>query len=87
MIELLDYEGDHESLQYGFRLCEGILQRCLGKCGLLFQVSGLHLLFQALVILLGHVLAQVLGDLNLCALDQLLLSLDQVIRVVDLSGL
>ena len=69
MIELLDYEGDHQSLQNGFRLCEGVLQCCLGKRGLLFQVSGLHLLFQGLMILLGHVLPQVLGDLNLCALD------------------
>ena len=69
MIELLDNEGYHQSLQYGFRLCEGVLQCCLGKRGLLFQVSGLHLLFQALVILLGHVLPQVLGYLNLCALD------------------
>jgi len=86
MIELLDYKGDHQSLQNGFGLCEGVLQRCVGKHGLVFQVSGLYFLFQGLMILLGHVLPQVLGDLNLCPLDQLLLSLYQVIRIVYLSG-
>jgi hypothetical protein len=25
MIELLDYEGDRQGLQNGFRLCEGVL--------------------------------------------------------------